>query len=124
MILTRSIIASVALCVAATGCCDDDVSNVYLEFTPGVVTTGERLQVGDTLTVTAHADSDAQGLFCDAKRLYSSVDHPNRFTYQSTDPSVVTIDAQGFLTVRSRGIAVLTATTARVVSLPVRVTVE
>ena len=124
MILTRSILAIVALCVAATGCCDEDVNDVYLEFTPGIITTGERLQVGDTLTVKAYADSDAKGLFCDAKRLYSSVDHPDRFTYQSTNLSVVTIDAKGFLTVRSRGIAVLTATTARVVSLPVRVTVE
>lgn len=123
-ILTRPMIASLALCVAAAGCCDDSVHSVFLEVEPGIITVGVRLQVGDTLTTKAYADSEAKGLFCHADRQYSSIDHPNRFTYQSTDPSVVTIDAKGFVTVRSRGIAVLTATTARVVSLPVRITVE
>ena len=91
---------------------------------PGVITTGARLQVGDTLTVRAYANSDPRGLYCHGQRLYSNVDHPSRFTYRSTDTSVVAIDASGFLSVRGRGTAKLTAITARVVSLPVQITVE
>ena len=112
------------LCVAIAGCCDDDVHDVYLELSPGIITTGARLQLGDTLTVKAHADSNPRGLFCHGQRLYSNVDQPSRFTYRSTDTSIVAIDERGFLTARGLGTTTLTATTARVVSLPVQVTVE
>lgn len=100
----------VLLAIQATACCSGEVRLVRIsgENQPYI----EPLFVGDTVPTNATANN-LGGMFCN-RDLYDARGYPSRFTYESVNPAVISVDANGVLIARSVGQASIRATTDNV----------
>jgi hypothetical protein len=107
---TLLVLSGAALCGACSACCKSGIRSVDLSLRPAGADYPSYVWLGDTLTVAAVAGTDPHE-FC-YHALYSAVDQPTRFAYQSTDTLVASIDDHGLLRARSLGSTFLSARSA------------
>ena len=82
------------------------------------------LVVGDSVRPQWAVIRTHSGAFNPSFFVYDSFGHPERFTWQVTNPAVVSVDDRGMILALAPGTATVTATSRGLTSPPMRVTVS
>ena len=101
-------------CLSLESCCRSGIRSVEVYLLPSAGVQAAYVWPGDTLALGAVAGTDPRE-FC-YHPLFTSAIEPDRFTYQSSNPSVATVTAFGELVAHNLGATTVTAMTNGVTS--------
>ncbi len=101
-------------CGSLESCCRSGIRSVEVYLLPSTGVLAAYVWPGDTLALGAVAGTDPRE-FC-YHPLFTSAIEPDRFTYQSSNPSVATVTAFGELVAHNLGATTVTAMTNGVTS--------
>jgi hypothetical protein len=115
-----SFLLASTVCLSLGSCCEPGIRSVELGIGPFIAgVSAAYVWLGDSLSFEAIAGTDPRE-FC-YHQLFTSAQLPNRFTYQSSNPSVATVSSLGVLVTHSLGVTNVAVMTSGVTSqvLPV-----